>query len=364
MRQLFFLFILVFLPIFSNAQEIAVEFRTVLSNDVNETSGLIFIAGKLFTHNDSGDDAYLYEIDTLTGEVIRTIFIDNAGSVDWEDMAADDNYLYLGDFGNNSGSRTDLAIYRVEISDFLTEDIISADTIQFNYADQVDFTPAPFITNFDAEALIAYNDSLYLFTKNWGNFKTDVYSIPKEPGVYAVHKVDQLNSEGLITGADYDPVKNEIVFTGYTLVTPFLFYVKNFEGNSFSEGSVFRFTPPFINSIQIEGVASTGNHQFFVSSETEDSGLGSLHKIDIPAFIGIKENMNSKFSIYPNPSHDFITCTNEAVSSIEIYTLTGSLLLQFSSNTIAIHSLECGVYFAVLKDEDSKILHIEKLIKN
>ena len=90
---------------------------SVLESTVDESSGLLFLGGRLITHNDSGGEASLYEIDPPTGTVIRTVQIQGAANRDWEDIAMDDTYIYIGDFGNNSGTRRDLRIYRVGISD-------------------------------------------------------------------------------------------------------------------------------------------------------------------------------------------------------------------------------------------------------
>ena len=121
-----------------------------LNSALNESSGLIFLDQKLITHNDSGGEAALYEIDTLTGNIARKVIIANANNIDWEDICHDSNYIYIGDFGNNSGSRTNLRIYRLSIPSYLTSsnDTVYVDTIQFSYADQIDFTPSSFATNF------------------------------------------------------------------------------------------------------------------------------------------------------------------------------------------------------------------------
>jgi len=71
---------------FSPASAQQISETTILSDSVLETSGLIFLDGRLITHNDSGDGAKLYEIDTLTGDVLRTVFIRNAPHRDWEDI--------------------------------------------------------------------------------------------------------------------------------------------------------------------------------------------------------------------------------------------------------------------------------------
>ena len=69
----------------------ATGFMKALPEDVPESSGLIFYNNRLITHNDSGNLPRLYEMDTLSSQVIRTIRIDNATNIDWEDITQDDN---------------------------------------------------------------------------------------------------------------------------------------------------------------------------------------------------------------------------------------------------------------------------------
>ena len=89
-----------------------IEIVGALPDTVSETSGLIFHNGKLITHNDSGGRPELYEIDTTSLEITRTVTIENIENIDWEDIAQDDTHIYIGDFGNNGGDRTDLKIYK------------------------------------------------------------------------------------------------------------------------------------------------------------------------------------------------------------------------------------------------------------
>jgi len=139
---------------------------------VKETSGLLFIDGKIITHNDSGDDANLYELDSLSGNLQRTINITNATNIDWEDITEDENHLYIGDFGNNNGNRTNLKIYKILKSDFKNNNAVTTEIISFSYEDQTDFTSRPNATNFDAEAIVFHENSLLIFTKNWIDLKT------------------------------------------------------------------------------------------------------------------------------------------------------------------------------------------------
>jgi hypothetical protein len=167
--------------------------QTPLSGDVSETSGLLQIHGQLVTFNDSGTSAVLYQIDSSTGAVIRTVPVNNAVNTDWEAITADANYIYLGDIGNNNGNRTDLRIYRIAVADFLNNRSVNADVINYSYADQTDFSSQRGTTNFDAESLIAYHNHLYIFTKNWGNGQTNIYELPKVPGTYSATQVDNFN---------------------------------------------------------------------------------------------------------------------------------------------------------------------------
>ena len=82
---------------------------TLLSDTLNETSGLALVQGRLITHNDKGGEPKLYELDTLNGQLLRTVIVENATNVDWEDLCTDADHLYIGDMGNNDGDRTDLA---------------------------------------------------------------------------------------------------------------------------------------------------------------------------------------------------------------------------------------------------------------
>ncbi len=92
----------------------------------------------MITHNDSGGEPKLYEVDTLTGNVTREVLIQNATNKDWEDICHDETYIYIGDFGNNNNYRTDLKIYRITIEDYLNRDTVEADVIAFNYQDQTE----------------------------------------------------------------------------------------------------------------------------------------------------------------------------------------------------------------------------------
>ena len=283
MKQFSLLLFLFATPLFIFSQQISVV--TQLESNINETSGLLFLNGKTITHNDSGGQAALYEIDVTTGNVNRTVTVTNATNVDWEDITQDGNYIYVGDFGNNNGSRKNLKIYKISIQEYLNtpDEKVTAEVINFNYSDQTDFTSSQYSTNFDAEALIAYKDHLYIFSKNWGDQKTNIYEVPKDPGTYTVDKIDTINTNGLITGADFNPLTHKIVLTGYSLIFPFVVELFDYSEGLFSNGTVKKYSASNLggNSFQIEGVAAIDKLNYYISGEKNDYGKPALYKLTV-----------------------------------------------------------------------------------
>ncbi|HEY2727373.1 MAG TPA: hypothetical protein VGI61_09390, partial [Parafilimonas sp.] len=240
-----------------------------LNDTINETSGLLWWNKLIWTHNDSGGQPQLYGLDSSTGNIVRTVTITNAGNIDWEDIAQDGQYIYIGDFGNNAnGNRTNLKIYRVKKSGIKIKDSVAASVIHFSYSDQTDFTPTGSNnTNFDCEAMIAYNDSLFLFSKDWKDGKTRLYKLPKVPGTYIAEKTSELNVDGLITGAEIISDKRVIVLTGYSnTVTPFIYLLYDFSGNNFF-GANKRKIQINESFTQVEGICALNNNNFYISNE-------------------------------------------------------------------------------------------------
>jgi hypothetical protein len=336
---------------------------TNLNNPIKETSGLITINQKLITHNDSGGEPALYEIDSLTGNFTRKVIISNASNNDWEDICLDSLYIYIGDFGNNSGSRTNLKIYRVLISDYINtpNDTVTADTINFNYADQTNFTPSSFSTNFDAEAIIAINDSLYVFTKNWGDFWSNIYSLPITPGTYSASKIDSINSQGLVTGATYNNTDNSIGLTGYTISSAFFIKLHQFVGNQFSGGIVTRNLINVPASFQVESISHIDQNQYYLTAEEHSSGTSSLYRLYNQP-VGIGDVISSTNYIYPNPVSSILHLKFENLKSAQLFNLTGVEIYKTNANTIDVSNLKKGVYYIKLTNSINSNPVFQKLL--
>lgn len=240
-----------------------------LPSSLLENSGIVYWNSRIWTHNDGGNTPELFEMDTV-GNVIRTVNITNATNIDWEDIAQDNNYIYVGDFGNNaSGNRTDLRIYRVSKADLLAGNSVNADVINFHYADQTDFTALPGnTTNFDCESMIIYNGNVYLFTKQWTALGTSVYSVPITPGTWAAQKVSSNTAPaGLVTGADVAEAQRSIALCGYTSGgARFLYLLYDFSGVDFFSGNKRYIT--LNNFGQTEGIAFKNPEYVFISRES------------------------------------------------------------------------------------------------
>lgn len=301
--------LLLWFGILTASPQIAKDITTLETTVLDETSGLLFYNNTLITHTDSGGKAQLYEINATTGAITRTVDITNATNVDWEDIAQDTAYIYIGDIGNNSGNRTDLKIYKISKADYNTSDgKVSAEIISYSYADQLDFTPGPNMTNWDAEGLISYGDRLLIFTKNWVDLKTNVYAIPKTSGTHSAVLVSSYNTNGLITGADSSPDEKVIYLIGYsTSEAPFMYTIHDIPENSLDifSGKISDKIVDIVSlGYQVEGIAlfdmTPTTDRLYLSNEKFSASLGPI-KIKVPAkLLGIEIDAQTLNSVVPN----------------------------------------------------------------
>lgn len=243
------------------ADNLAVQCVGFLDKEVEGTSTLFFLDGRLWTCNDHSR-LKLYALDTLTARVDSVV--DLGVSVnDLEEVTQDNRYLYFGDFGDNSGTRTDLRILRLAKSD-LRRGRYRFDTIAFTYPDRATGLLA---RNYDCEAFAAVGDSLYLFTKQWISQGSTCYVLPKVPGRHVAKQCFSFSSRGLVTGACYLPASHSLVLVGYNItLQPFVCVLTDFDGKGF--GSVQRKPLDTPLGTQAEGIASRDGKTFFLTNET------------------------------------------------------------------------------------------------
>ncbi|WP_111682870.1 T9SS type A sorting domain-containing protein [Winogradskyella tangerina] len=353
---------LIFGFLVSRAQQLTLE--TPLDATVNETSGLLFLNSTLITHNDSENANELYDIDSTTGLVTRTVTISNATNADWEDLANDDTYIYIGDFGNFRGDRTDLKVYRITIADYFASTSVTADVINFSYSDQTDFTPNPLATNFDAEGLIHYNNNLYVFTKNWLDGNTNIYELPKTPGTHSISNIDSIMAQGLVSGATYNALDNSIFITGYDLSGAFLIQLSGFNSGLFSNGTVTRtsVSVPANFSVQVEAITPINANEYYITSEENSPDASGLFSFNVST-LEVSETHIEEFSFYPNPADEKIVLSNDQLIT-HIYTVTGQVVSSSNQREIDISELKSGIYIIKMQDEVTGNSQIKRLLIN
>ncbi len=347
-----------------------------------ETSGLIIWDDRIWTHNDD-NDINLYAFDTTDIQNYQAYPLTGTVNVDWEEISQDNEYIYIGDFGNNAnGNRTDLKILRIEKNSLLENSPV-IDTIHFSYSLQTDFSPTgPNNTDFDCEAFVVTSDSIYLFTKEWVSQKSSIYSLPKEPGTYVAQFRDSFDVEGLITGSTYLEDKNLIVLTGYSmLLQPFLFLLYDFQPADFFSGNK-RKVLLNLPLHQVEGIATEDGLKYFISNEYFSYSIFTIHQklhlIDLTAFLsnyleGLSVNVSdvglqNQLVIYPNPANQEINIKLEnslGEEPYKIFDISGRVVLsgKIKSGRVSINigDLQPGTYLFVVEQPE---YIIRKIIRN
>lgn len=238
-----------------------------LDERIRESSGLSLMNGKLYTFNDSGNTPELFELDKETGKIINTIKI-NGKNKDWEALTNDGTDFYIGDFGNNGGTRKDLEIYKVTPSND------SARLISFEYPEQQEFIPKYSETDFDAEAMVYLNGKIHLFTKEWAAKSTTHYIIdPELAGKQQAQKTETYKTGFMVTDASYFDKKLYLV--GYTKKTEVFLEIFNetAPGIFFNENPKRYYLGSALSIGQIEGAAADGTG-IYISGEKFHSPIG------------------------------------------------------------------------------------------
>lgn len=195
--------------------------------------------GVLWAHNDSGDSARLFALDA-TGVHLGEFHLSGVSAFDWEDIAIGEDpitgeeVIYIGDIGDNPGTRESVTVHKVidpwvtAIDGVIPESAISSTT--FTYPDQ----PR------DAEALFLdpWSGDLYILSKR--EARQVLYQVPGNvpPGKVGVaEKLLVLPSptpgsvRGNIVAADISPDGDEVIVKTYLQ----MLYWQRAEGQSLME---------------------------------------------------------------------------------------------------------------------------------
>lgn len=222
---------------------------------------------------------------------------------DWEALETDGEYLYIGDFGNNKGNRKNLRILKIPLDSLRSRmanagvDVVSIPTdnnplpnnnqaiihkaqrincknllggiISFSYANQKEFS-ARRLHNFDCEAMVVNEKSIFLLSKNWKNLKCNIYQLPKDEGYYSLKKTGSFNPKFLIT--DATQANGKIFFCGYG--PSGIQYIGSISNSDFDncKREKINLKPAQIEGIHFDKIAN----QFIISTEARKTQLQAL----------------------------------------------------------------------------------------
>jgi hypothetical protein len=263
--------IILFLFVSKMNSQILQEFD--LSPKLNEISGLEILAENILAHLDSNNSSTIFLLNTK-GEIIKEKKIENLINNDWEDITIDKGFFYIADAGNNYDTRKNLRILKFSIKDLKFQG-----EIKFSYPEQTSFEFNE-KSQFDSEGLISVDNKLIIFTKNRLKKNTQVYELPNYPGSFSAKKLGEIETNAIITGADFHEDSKTLALTGTKDFKNYsLLIIENFSISPISFKQIKRH-PILIDPSQVEGVKIIKPNLYWVSSENEDnSSSAKLIKI-------------------------------------------------------------------------------------
>lgn len=177
--------------------------------DLNESSGLEHWQGAWWSHNDSGDGAYLYRSDDLTFKNARRYAVPGAVAQDWEEVTTLGDDLVVCDIGDNARKRDDLMLYRV-----------TWDADNAKLALKAKYSVSYPDGKHDAEAAVDIGGVLHIVSKHRGEGYTGVYRFADlkegEKNVGELVGKLEIDERVMITAGDYDPESKKLLLLSYT----------------------------------------------------------------------------------------------------------------------------------------------------
>ena len=368
------LFLIFWLTFIGYSQQEITE-KGELPSELKEISGMEFSNGQIIAHNDSGNTAELFVLDSTTLAISRRVSITNASNKDWEDIAQDQDYFYVGDIGNNRGNRQDLVIYKISKADFFSSDTVMAERIDFSYEDQERFETEG-ETDWDAEALLATDDALIIFTKQWKSHGVAAYTIPKDAGTYTATWLGEYAINGLITGITAQSNPAHLLAIGYSnFLSPFVVSFNNVSASQPFGDTVVKSNLD-IGLSQIEAIARVGEKRYFIGAEEYSN---AVFGIDVAAKIyaytlseteetegetenpeeegeeetPVAETQKEEIILFKEARQDtlaYVLGTTAEIRRAAIFDVTGKKVKtlseeELSASMIQLHTLKSGIYY-------------------
>ena len=238
---------------------------TLLDDGVHETSGLVYFDNSFWTINDSGGSTVLYRISPTNGKIMQQITISNAVNNDWEEITADDKFIYIADIGDNNHKRDEKQIYKLAKANILKnvkDRVMLAEVILFKYPDSDESY------NYNAEAMVSDGKVLHLFTKDL--VESNHFTIPLKAGKYTAAYIEKLETQGQVTGAALDSKSKSLILVGYLgFGNRLLWKLTDFTNTSYFKGKMKKYSlGPLTETSQVEAVCFDKSDHAYFSNES------------------------------------------------------------------------------------------------
>ena len=272
-----------------NPVSISCSSHIPLSREVVETSGLLWWRNRLWTHNDSGGEPVLYAINLESGKLEERVTLAYVHNTDWEALGSDAQALYIGDFGNNLGNRTDLRILVVEQSAIPDPPVgkIKSSSISFRLPQKSGGFPKQ-KHDLDLESLLVSDTQIHLFSKNRRSTTVRHYTLSKSPG-HDIQKAVMAGScdiPGFITGADISADGRLVALLRLHRGKTFIYLLYDFPAEYYFQGN-HRTIEISGDSFQAEAIAfdPVTPGRLFLTNEGNKQHPPQLHILDISRFV-------------------------------------------------------------------------------
>jgi hypothetical protein len=257
---------------------------TKLPRKLTENSGMVPAKDStVWFIMDRGNPDKIYQVN-YKGDLLKELKVKNAKNNDWEDLATDGNNVYIGDFGNNSNDRKNLAIYKISDPNLERGDEIESEKIEFNYPEQTHFPPKKDKFLFDAEAFFYCQNNFYIITKNRTQPFNGEALLYKVPAIKGKHEAQYLgsfvppkgNKNRRVTSADISPDGKTIVLLGNGTLWVFTDFVMD----NFLSQSTLKTIDLGVYT-QLESVSFTSNNTLLLSDEESGKSGRNLYSFEL-----------------------------------------------------------------------------------
>jgi hypothetical protein len=277
---------------------------------IAEMSGLVRsrrYPDAFWSHNDSGDAARLFAINR-SGDVIipphqRTAYhgakvepdrlpwpglqVLLAAHLDWEDIAIDDEMIYIADMGNNYNDRRDLGVYVLyEPNPLHNRSARILKFIPVHYPEQTRYPARQW--HYDCEAVFADGGKLYFITKHRApgqaaipEVGANLYRLDSFETDFAnpLTRVESNEMLTMVTGADLSANGQHLAVLTYTGIWVF---DRPASGDHWLSGTPRGIPLDYRVTRQVEAVAWIDDDTLLISNEQRD--LYEVNVSTLPAY--------------------------------------------------------------------------------